>query len=110
MPAAQATVVKAFGMGTGAWALWVDVGKKAVKVRHYDAHMVVPLTWDEEVVTQYAFVTQVFYRGRAVDQLQMHMLGPFGTYQIRTVCFDLDVNVIEPVRIPGARAAGLRTI
>lgn len=40
MPAAQATVVKAFGMGTGAWALWVDVGKKAVKVRHYDARMV----------------------------------------------------------------------
>ena len=96
MPAAQATVVKAFGMGTGAWALWVDVGKKAVKVRHYDARMVVPLTWDEEGVTECAFVTRVFYRGRAVDQLQMHMLGPLGTYQIRTVCFDSDGNMIEP--------------
>lgn len=96
MPAAQATVVKAFGMGTGAWALWVDVGKKALKVRHYDARMVVPLTWDEEGVTECAFVTRVFYRGRAVDQLQMHMLGALGTYQIRTVCFDSDGNVIEP--------------
>ena len=96
MPAAQATVVKAFGMGTGAWALWVDVGMRAVKVRHYDARMVVPLTWDEEGVTECAFVTRVFYRGRAVDQLQMHMLGPLGTYQIRTICFDSDGNVIEP--------------
>lgn len=96
MPAAQATVVKAFGMGTGAWALWADVGKKSVKVRYYDARMVVPLTWDEEGVTECAFVTRVFYRGRAVDQLQMHMLGALGTYQIRTVCFDSDGNVIEP--------------
>ena len=37
MPMAQATVVRAFGMGTGAWALWADTGKKAVKIRHYDA-------------------------------------------------------------------------
>lgn len=62
-------------MGTGAWALWVDVGKRAVKVRYYDARMVVPLTWDDEGVTECAFVTRVFYRGRAVDQLQMHMSG-----------------------------------
>lgn len=106
MPAAQATVVKAFGMGTGAWALWVDVGKKAVKVRHYDARMVVPLTWDEEGVTECAFVTRVFYRGRAVDQLQMHMLGPLGTYQIRTVCFGPDGNVIEPEGIIGEYETG----
>jgi len=83
-------------MGTGAWALWADVGKKSVKVRYYDARMVVPLTWDEEGVTECAFVTRVFYRGRAVDQLQMHALGPLGTYQIRTVCFDSGGNMIEP--------------
>ena len=27
-PAAQATVVRAFGMGTGAWALWIDADRK----------------------------------------------------------------------------------
>lgn len=101
MPAAQATVVKAFGMGTGAWALWVDAGAKKVRVRHYDARMVVPLSWDEEGVTECAFVTRVFYRDKAVDQLQMHLLGPLGTYQIRTVCFDSDGNVIEPEGILG---------
>ncbi len=37
MAQAQATVVRAFGLGTGAWALWVDLDKKKVRVRHYDA-------------------------------------------------------------------------
>ena len=95
MPMAQATVVRAFGMGTGAWALWADTGKKAVKIRHYDARMVIPLTWDEEGVIECAFVTRVFYRGRAVDQLQMHLLGELGTYRIDTVCFDHEGNQIE---------------
>lgn len=95
MPMAQATVVRAFGMGTGAWALWADTGNKAVKIRHYDARMVIPLTWDEEGVTECAFVTRVFYRGKAVDQLQMHLMGSLGTYRIDTVCFDHEGNQIE---------------
>ena len=86
MPAEQATVVRAFGMGTGA-------GK--VRIRHYDSRMVVPLTWDEEEVTGCAFVTQAFYRGRTVDQLQMHLRGHEG-YRIETVCFDEQGNEVEP--------------
>lgn len=78
-----------------AWVLWADTAKKAVKVRHYDARMVVPLTWDEEGVTECEFVTRVFYRGKAVDQLQLHLLGNLGTYRIDTVCFDSDGNQIE---------------
>ena len=77
MPAAQATVVKAFGMGTGAWALWVDADVGKVRIRHYDARMVIPLSRDEEGVSECAFVTRAFYRGKAVDQLQMHLRGPF---------------------------------
>lgn len=73
MAAAQATVVRAFGMGTGAWALWVDADSGKVRVRHYDARMVVPLTWDEEGVTECAFVTRAFWHGCTVDQLQMHL-------------------------------------
>ena len=75
MPAAQATVVRAFGMGTGAWALWVDADSAKVRIRHYDARMVVPLTWDEESVTECAFVTRAFWRGKVIDQLQMHLRG-----------------------------------
>ena len=74
-PSAQATVVQAFGMGTGAWALWIDADKKDVRIRRYDARMVIPLSWDEDRVTECAFVTRAFYRGKAIDQLQMHLLG-----------------------------------
>ena len=43
---AQETVVRAFGLGTGAFAVWMDVGRKVARIRHYDARMVVPLSWD----------------------------------------------------------------
>ncbi|MBP3883983.1 MAG: hypothetical protein J6D54_03470 [Olsenella sp.] len=114
MNAAQATVVRAFGLGTGAWALWVDLDKRKVRIRHYDARMVIPLTWDEDGVTECAFVTRAYYRGKAVDQLQMHLRGDVGllsheeslsadsliidseTYRIVTVCFDREGNEILP--------------
>lgn len=82
MPQAQNTVIRAFGMGTGAWALWVDADDRKVRVRHYDARMVIPLTWDEEGVTECAFVTRAFYRGQAVDQLQMHLRGGLGVDEV----------------------------
>ena len=43
MAQAQTAVVRAFGLGTGAWALWVDLDRKKVRIRHYDARMVIPL-------------------------------------------------------------------
>ncbi len=63
LASAQECVVRAFGLGTGAWALWVDAGSREVRVRRYDARMAVPLTWDEEGVTECAFVTRAFWRG-----------------------------------------------
>lgn len=125
MAQAQATVVRAFGLGTGAWALRVDLDRKKVRVRHYDARMVIPLTWDEDGVTECAFVTRAFYRGKAVDQLQMHLRGGMGfpagssspsksspehvdallnmgdgeTYRIVTVCFDKDGNELAPAGV-----------
>ena len=95
---AQDTVVRAFGLGTGAFAVWMDTARGELKVRHYDARMVVPLTWDAEGVSECAFVTRAYSRGRAVDQLQMHLIGPGGTYRIETVCFDSNGNRVE---VPG---------
>ena len=134
MAQAQATVVRAFGLGTGAWALWVDLDRKKVRIRHYDARMVIPLTWDEDGVTECAFVTRAFYRGKAVDQLQMHLRGGVGfsagssspsnsssspehadallnmgdgeTYRIVTVCFDREGNELAPVGVAPAFDAG----
>lgn len=125
LASAQECVVRAFGLGTGAFALWVDAGSREVRVRRYDARMVVPLTWDEEGVTECAFVTRAFWRGHAVDQVQLHLRGGAGgaffspgqyaekgsptagpsrltddtsegTYRIVTACFDRDGNRVEP--------------
>lgn len=95
---AQETVVRAFGLGTGAFAVWLDVGRRLVHVRHYDARMVVPLSWDAEGVRECAFVTRCFSRGALLDQLQMHVVGDDGTYRIRTVCFGGDGRVVG---VPG---------
>lgn len=75
LPAAQDTVVRAFGLGTAAWALWVDAGAREVRARPYDARMVVPLTWDGAEVTECAFVTRVMWRGEPLDQVQLHLRG-----------------------------------
>lgn len=85
-------------LGTGAFALWLDTARGEVRVRHYDARMVVPLTWDAEGVRECAFVTRAFDRGRPVDQLQMHLLGAGGRYVIRTACFDGQGDVCQ---VPG---------
>lgn len=73
-------------------------GRQGVRIRHYDARMVVPLTWDEEGVTECAFVTRAFYRGKAVDRLQMHLKGCEG-YRIETVCFDEAGDEVAPVDV-----------
>ena len=91
---AQETVMRAFGLGTGAFAVWMDATRRKAKVRHYDARMVVPLTWDAEGVSECAFVTRAYWHGRAVDQLQMHLVRPAGTYRIETVCFDSEGNML----------------
>lgn len=92
---AQETVVRAFGLGTGAFAVWIDSGRKIVKVRHYDARMVVPLSWDSEGVRECAFVTRAFSKGVVFDQLQMHVVGDDGTYRIRTVCFNKEGRIVS---------------
>lgn len=87
--------------------------------------MVIPLTWDEDSITECSFVTRAFYRGKAVDQLQMHLRGGMGfsaaspspaepsvvfaddllgmeaegTYRIVTVCFDKEGNELAPVGV-----------
>jgi hypothetical protein len=106
MAQAQDTVVRAFGLGTGAFALWEDLGARRLRVRHYDARMVVPLTWDEDGVTECALVTRAFWRGRAVDQLQLHLVGPGGTYEIRTACFDERGREVAPEGVEPAVDTG----
>lgn len=80
--------MRAFGLGTGAFAVWLDVGRRLARVRHYDARMVVPLLWDAEGVRECALVTRAFSPAGAVDQVQCHLVGADGRYEVRTACFD----------------------
>lgn len=95
---AQETVVRAFGLGTGAIAVWLDVGRRLVRVRHYDARMVVSLSWDSEGVRECAFVTRCFSRGALLDQLQMHVVGG------RVVA---ELGDVAPAGLPHVRLSGL---
>ena len=95
---AQDTVVRAFGLGTGAFALWLDAGRREARVRHYDARMVVPLAWDAEGVRECAFVTRAFSPKGPVDQVQCHVVGDGGEYEVRTACFDAEGR---EVAVPG---------
>lgn len=95
---AQNTVVRAFGLGTGAFALWLDTARREVRVRHYDARMVVPLSWDAEGVRECALVTRAFSPAGAIDQVQCHVAGEDGRYEIHTACFD---DEGREVAVPG---------
>ena len=95
------TVEDMAALGTAAWALWFDSrpGRARIVPRSYDARMIVPLTWDVDGVGECAFATRAFFRGRPLDQLQMHVLDPgTGTYHVRTSLFS------EGERIPDERA------
>lgn len=83
----QRGIERAFAMGTGAMALWFDVrdGETSIRVRRYDAKMVLPLTWDEDGTSECAFCTRVTAKGKQAVQLQMHVMdAETGTYHIRT--------------------------
>jgi len=90
----QGNVQKAFALGTAAWAVWIDTERGKIIPRRYDARMTVPLSWDDDGVSECAFCTRVSIRGTMLDQLQMHTMEADG-YHIRTVFFDLDGGIVS---------------
>ncbi|MBR1827933.1 MAG: phage portal protein [Atopobiaceae bacterium] len=91
---AQRCLGRAFGVGTGALALWFDVqadGTVDIRARSYDARMILPLSWDDNGVTECAFVTRAYVDGIEVNQLQVHELSDeTSTYHVITRMFDAD--------------------
>ena len=49
--------------------------------------MMIPLSWDDDRVTEIALCTRIALKGKTYDQLQLHLLEPDG-YHIRTLYFD----------------------
>ena len=80
----QMLISRAFAMGTAAWVMWFKLGTQPkMQVRRYDARTILPLTYDDDGITECAFVTQAILDGKKVDQLQLHLLQE-GTYHILT--------------------------
>lgn len=83
-PNCQNLVEKSFALGTGGYSLWFDIDDETtIKIRKYDARMIIPLTWDDDGCTECAFVSRVYFKGKPADQLQVHSIGEKG-YDIST--------------------------
>ena len=82
----QGLVQKAFGLGTGAWALWFDLDSEVMQVRRYSANMIIPLSWDDDGISECAFCSGFTKAGKSYDQLQMHVCVD-GEYHIITRIF-----------------------
>lgn len=91
IPTAQKALERAFGVGTAALALWFDTtqaDETRIRVFRYDARTILPLTWDDDGITECAFVSRVYVDGRECHQLQMHVIGDGGSYVVKTRIFD----------------------
>lgn len=96
----QELVERAFAQGTGAFALYVSPKDGKMYVRRHYVNMIVPLSWDDDGVTEIALASQVSMQGTRYDQLQMHVLQDDG-YHIISVYFDKDgrevsIDGVEP--------------
>lgn len=94
MAKGQGLISSAFGLGTGAWAVWVDQDAGKLQVRRYDARMVMPLSWDDDGVSECAFIGRSVIDGKTYDQLQMHV-EEGGQYTIKTYLFDNEGNRVQ---------------
>lgn len=83
----QELVQTAFGLGTGAWAVWLDLDAQMMQCRRYGANRMIPLTWDDDGISECAFCTRVVVKGKSYDQVQMHVKGE-GGYRILTHILD----------------------
>lgn len=91
----QECISDAFALGTAGWLLWVDTEKRRMIPRKYDARMIMPLSWDDDGITECGFVSVVHQKGKPNVQLQVCRIME-GTYHIETYLFQDG----QPVPLP----------
>ena len=98
----QELIQRSCALGTGAWVLWLNAENCNMQIRRMFGTMVIPLSWDEDGITECAFATRAQVAGKALDQLQIHRIADGGNYVIDTVFFDIEskqrveVEGVEP--------------
>lgn len=99
-PTGQQLVERAFATGTGAWALAPVIAEAdedtRLRLRTYDARMIIPLTWDDDGVTECAFCSTVHVGGKPLTQLQVHRAGDGGAYVVETMLYDAEGGKVDP--------------
>lgn len=90
----QLNVADAFALGTAAWALCPDTEKGIVKARRFSANMIIPLSWDDDDITECAFCSKTVIKGREYTQLQVHTCEK--TYRIRLYLWGAKDEPVNP--------------
>lgn len=92
-------IEKSFALGTGALVVSVqdmeqdetnniiDVTNAKIKLEFVEAKKIIPLTWENEIVKECAFVTVKYKKGQTYIYVAMHVLNKSGNYVIKNYMF-----------------------
>ena len=91
----QALVETGFALGTAAWSLRfgglneheLKSPNASVYIQRHDAEQIIPLTYDEDTLTDVAFISSCVIGGKEYAQLSIHELGDNG-YTVTVLFFD----------------------
>ena len=90
---------KSFALGTGALVVSIqdmeqdeeaniiDVTNAKIKLEFVECKKIIPLTWENEEITECAFVTTKHKKGQAYIYIAMHVLNEQGNYVIKNYMF-----------------------
>ena len=92
-------IEKSFALGTGALVVSVqdmeqdetnniiDVTNAKIKLEFVEAKKIIPLTWENGIVKECAFVTVKYKKGQTYIYVAMHVLNKSGNYVIKNYMF-----------------------
>lgn len=77
---------KTFALGTGAFVLRLVNGK--IRIAYITADCIIPISFEQGVITEVAFASELRHKGQPYIYLETHMLGENGNYVITNEYFD----------------------
>ena len=92
-------IEKSFALGTGALVISVqdmeqdetnntiDVTNSKIKLEFVEAKKIIPLTWENGIIKECAFVTVKYKKGQTYIYVAMHVLNEQGNYIIKNYMF-----------------------
>ena len=92
-------IEKSFALGTGALVVSVqdmeqdetnniiDVTNSKIKLEFVEAKKIIPLTWENGIIKECAFVTVKYKKGQTYIYVAMHVLNESGNYVIKNYMF-----------------------